>query len=150
MKVAFRAVAVSLVLALAWAGPLTPLAFAQQQPAEPPAASAPPPPVAPPQMFPEGVKAEPVKRGIDFWDVGAVALTAGGLPVKAAICGLGGVFSAVVFFGSFAARPDAAAGIIDEACGSGARWIVHGSDIRPRPSVTKAFEWESNRFQRVD
>jgi len=139
MKVAFRAVAVSVVVALAWAGPLAPLAMAQQPITAPP---------APPQMFPEGVQVEPVKRGVDFWDVGAVAMTAGGLPLKAAICGLGAVFSLVVFVGSFAARPDASAGIVDESCGSGARWIVHGNDIRPRPSVTKAFEWENNRFQR--
>jgi len=48
---------------------------------------------------------------------------------------------------SFAARPDAAVGILDEGCGTKAHWIVRGEDIRPRPSATKAFEWETHRHQ---
>jgi hypothetical protein len=147
MKVAFRAVAVSVMLSLAWAGPLAPLATAQQ-PAAPPAETAPPPPAAPqPQVFQEQVKLVPDRRGVDAYDVGAGAMTALGFPLKIAICGLAGVFGLVVFAGSFAARPDAAAGIVDEGCGSNARWIVRGSDIRPRPSASKAFEWETHRFQ---
>jgi len=141
MKVAFRAVAVSVMLALAWAGPLAPLSAAQQQPAAPPTDS----PSAQPQMDP--MKPEPHPRGIDVWDVGAVGMTAFGFPLKVVICGLGGSVSLVTFIISWAARPDASAGILDEACGTGARWIVRGDDIRPRPSNTKAFEWEAHRFQ---
>ena len=147
MKVAFRAVAVSALLSMAWAGPFAPLAIAQQQPAAPPVEAAPAQLVAPPQMFQEQVKPTPPRRGVDFWDVGAVALTGFGLPFKTAICGLGVAFSTIVFAGSFAARPDAAAGILDEGCGSKAHWIIRGDDIRPRPSATKAFEWETHRPQ---
>lgn len=130
MKGVFRAVAVSMVLSLAWAGPLAPLATAQQ-----------------PASAPAETQSAPARRGIDVYDIGAVAVTGLGLPFKGAICGLGFAMSAIVFMGSFAARPDAAVGVLDEGCGSKARWIVRGSDIRPQPSATKAFEWETHRFQ---
>ena len=141
MKVAFRAVAVTALLALAWAGPLAPLALAQQ-PAPPPAEVQ----VVQPQMVQDQVR-EPHRRGVDAWDVGAVAATALGFPIKVGICGVAASVSLIVFFAAFAARPDASAGIIDEGCGSNARWIVRGTDIRPRPSATKAFEWEAHRYQ---
>lgn len=142
MKVASRAVAV--VLLVAWAGPLVPLAAAQQ-----PAAPASPMPVqvsTTPQTFQEEAKAPSQKRGIDGYDVGAVAATALGLPFKAGICAMGGAFSIIVFAASWGARPDASAGIINEACGGKAKWIVRGSDIRPGPPVSKAFEWEQHRY----
>jgi hypothetical protein len=141
MKVAFRAVAVFVLLSLAWAGPLAPMAVAQQ-PTAPPAQPAP----APAQMYPEQVKPVEEGRGTDVYDAGAVAITALGLPFKAAICAMGFAFSTIVFAASFAARPDAAVGILDEGCGHKAHWIVRGEDIRPRPSATKAFEWETHRF----
>ena len=146
MKVAFRAVAVSVLLSLAWAGPLAPLAMAQQ-PAAPPVVIevTPPPPAAPPPMY--QVEMPPPRRGIDGYDVGAVVMTALGFPFKGAICAMGFAFSTIVFAGSFAARPDASMGILDEACGSKAHWIIRGEDIRTRPSATKAFEWETHRFQ---
>ena len=147
MKVAFRAVAVSVVLSLAWAGPLAPLAMAQQPSAPPVIVVTPPPPVGPPPMYQEQVELPPPRRGIDGYDVGAVAMTAFGFPFKIAICGIGFAAHIIVFAGSFAARPDASAGILDEACGSGAHWIVRGEDIRTRPSATKAFEWETHRYQ---
>ena len=134
MKVAFRAVAVSVLVSLAWAGPLAPLAAAQQ-PTTPPAT----------QMYQEDVKATPERQG-DVWDAGATALTVLGMPFKGALCALGVVFGGVLFVASFAARPDAAVGLVDEGCGTKARWIVRGEDIRPRPSATKAFEWETHRF----
>ena len=58
-----------------------------------------------------------------------------------------GVVRAQEIAATFAARPDASVGILDEACGHKAKWIVHGDDLRPRPSATKAFEWETHRFQ---
>jgi len=125
MKVAFRAVAVSVVLSLAWAGPLAPLAMAQQPAGPPPVIVevTPPPPVG---MYQEQVQVPPPRRGIDGYDVGAVAMTALGFPFKGAICALGFAFSTIVFAGSFAARPDASMGILDEACGSKAHWIIRG------------------------
>ena len=141
MKVAFRAVAVFVLLSLAWAGPLAPLAAAQQ-PTAPPAQPAP----APAQMYPEQVKPTEEGRSTDAYDAGAVVLTAAGLPFKAAICVVGFVMGAVIMGASFAARPDAAVGVLEEGCGRKAHWIVRGEDIRPRPSATKAFEWETHRF----
>ena len=137
MKVGFRAVAVGLLLALAWAGPLAPLASAQQPAAPPPA----------PQMFQEDVKPLPQRTGTDVYDVGAVVATAVSLPVKVAICGLGVALGMIAFGATFSSRPDAAAGIIDEGCGGKAQWIIRGRDIRPRPSVSRAFDWENHRFE---
>ena len=146
MKVAFRAVVISVALLLAWAGPLAPL-VAAQQPAPPPAEAVPAQPAAPPQMLQDQAKPTPQRPGIDGYDVGAAAMTALGFPFKGAICALGVSFSVVVFAISFAARPDAAAGVLEEACGSKAHWIIRGEDIRTRSSATKAFEWETHRFQ---
>jgi hypothetical protein len=146
MNVVFRAVAVSVMLSLAWAGPLAPLAAAQQ-PVAPPVAPPPAQPAAPPQMFQEDVKPAPAERGIDVYDVGAAVATAAGLPFKIALCGLGTAFSIITFAGTFASRPDASAAILQEGCGGKAPWIVRGGDIRPRPSVSKAFDWESHRFE---
>jgi hypothetical protein len=142
MKVVFRAVAVSVMLSLAWAGPLAPLAVAQQPVAPPPAQ-----PSAPPQMFQEEVKPAPERKGIDAYDVGAVAATALGFPFKIALCGLGVAASVITFAGTFASRPDASAAVLNEGCGGKSPWIVRGSDIRPRPSVSKAFDWETHRFE---
>lgn len=153
MKVAFRAVAVSVMLSLAWAGPLAPLAAAQQPPPATPAPAVPPPPPpppsppgAPPQMFQEDVKAVPPARGgVDVYDVGAVAATALGLPLKAAICAFGVSVGGIIFAATFASRPDASAEIVHEACGGKSPWIVRGSDIRPRPSPSRASDWEDRR-----
>jgi hypothetical protein len=160
MKVAFRAVAVSVMLSLAWAGPLAPLALGQQPsapvevaqaPVAPPPAQTPPPAPAPPgtnwQMFQEQMKAPPEKKGTDAYDVGAVAATALGLPFKAGLCALGAALGIATFAGTFAARPDASAAIVNEGCGGKAKWIVRGSDLRPKPSVSRAFDWETHRFE---
>ncbi len=144
MKVGFRAVAVGLLLALAWAGPLARLASAQQPAAPPPAPSTATPA---PQMFQEDVKPLPEKTGVDIYDVGAVAATVAGLPFKVALCGLGHAFAIVVHGMTFGSRPDATGAIIDEGCGAKSPWIVRGRDIRPRPSVSKAFDWENHRFE---
>ena len=148
MKVALRAVAVSLMLSLVWAGPLAPLALAQAPAPAPAAPAAPAQPVpAPPTMFQDQVKPTPERRGIDAYDVGAVAATALGLPFKLGICGLGAALGIITFAGTFASRPDASAGIIHEGCGGKSPWIVRGSHIRPKPSVSKAFDWETHRFE---
>ena len=143
MRVVIRAVAVSVMLSLAGAGPLASLAAAQQPVAPPPAQ-----PTAPPQMFQEDVKpVPPPQRGVDSYDVGAVAATAFGFPFKAAICAIGTGFGIVTFAGTFGTRPDATAAIIHEGCGGKAPWIVRGSDIRPRAASAKAFDWEQHRFE---
>ena len=82
MKVACRAVAVFVALSLACAGPLAPLAVAQQPQAAPAAPVA--QPTAAPQMFQEDVKPTPAAPSeMDMYDVGAGFATAFGLPVKA-------------------------------------------------------------------
>ena len=144
MKLEFRAVAALLALSLAWAGPLAPLAAAQQ----PTTTQLPPPPAAAaPHMYQEIVEPVP-ERGADVYDAGAAALTVIGLPFKGALCALGFLGGGVLFVATFAARPDAAFGILDEGCGGKARWIVRGEDIRPHPSATKVFEWETYRTDR--
>ena len=150
MRVVFRTVAVLMMLSLAGAGPLASFVNAQQPtaPAPQPAAPVPAPaqPVPAPQMFQEDVKQVAPQRGIDVYDVGAVVATAAGFPFKIAICGLGTAFSIITFAGTFGSRPDASAAILTEGCGGKAPWIVRGSDIRPRPSASKAFDWETHRF----
>jgi hypothetical protein len=149
MRVAFRAVAVSVMLSLAWAGPLAPFAMAQQ-PATPPAesvAQAPVQPPAQPTMFQEEVKPVPTQRGTDVYDVASYAITAAGLPIKVALCGLGISLGLITLGVTFASRPDATVGIINEGCGGKANWLVRGSDIRPRPTASKAFDWETHRFE---
>ena len=138
MSVAFRAVAVCLMLALAWAGPLAPLALAQQPAAPPPTQ---------PQMFQEDVKPAPPREERDIYDAAALAVTIGGAPPKIALCVLGAVAGFLAFAATFAARADAAAAIVDEGCGGKARWIVTGRDLRPRPNVSRAFDWENHRFE---
>ncbi len=155
MKLAYRAVAVFAMLSLAWTGSLAPLAMAQQPQAgvevaqTTPSAPAPSTSTPPAQgaMFQEQIRPVPEPRGTDVYDVGAVAATALGFPFKAFICGMGAGFSIVTFAASFGARPDASAGILNEACGGKAKWIVRGSDIRPKPSAAKAFDWETHRFE---
>ena len=148
MRLVIRAVAVSVMLSLAGAGPLASLAAAQQ-PVAPPAQTAPPAqPAAPPQMFQEDVKpVAPPQRGIDIYDVGAVAATAFAFPFKAAICAIGIGFGTATFAGTFGTRPDATGAIINEGCGGKAPWIVRGSDLRPRAANARAFEWEQHRFE---
>jgi hypothetical protein len=147
MKVTLRAVAVSVMLTLAWAGPLAPFAAAQQ-PATPPAQVAPQLPQTgqPAEMFQEQLKPRPERRGVDAYDVGAVAVTVIGLPFKTAMCAFGTALGVIVFAGTFASRPDASTRIVEEGCGGKAPWIVRGSDLRPRPAPSKAFDWETHRF----
>jgi hypothetical protein len=156
MKIAFRAVAVSVVLALALGGPLAPFATAQQPlpPVAPPPAVAPAPPAAPvrpaqpgapPQMFQEEVKPMAAEeRGTDIFDVAAGTATVLGFPLKAAICGLGLAFGFITLAGTFGSRPDASSAIISEGCGGKAPWVVRGSDLRPKGGY-KAAEWQGYR-----
>jgi hypothetical protein len=147
MRVVFRAVAVLVMLVLAGSGPLASIARAQQPVAPQPAAPAPPAqPTQPPQMFQEEVKQTPPQRGFDIYDAGAIAATAAGLPFKIAICGPGTAFGIVFFAGTFGSRSDAASQIFTEGCGGKSPWIVKGGDLRPRPAVSKAFDWETHRF----
>src|SRR5260370_41838300 len=123
MKVAFRAVAVSVVLSLAWAGPLAPLATAQQPSAPPVIEVTPAQPVAPPPMYQEQ-QPPPSQRDVDVYDVGAVGMTAAGFPFKGELCAIGIAGSISVIASSFAARPDASAGIPGRSWRSKAPWII--------------------------
>jgi hypothetical protein len=135
MKVAFRAVAVVVLLSLAWVGPLAPLAQAQQ----------PTPPPSQPQMVKEDVKPAPEPEGATLYDAGAVAATMAGLPFKAALCTVGFLASSVVFMATFGTQPRVAASIVEEGCGR-LQWIVHADDLKPTPTKSKAFDWETHRY----
>jgi hypothetical protein len=116
-------------------------AEAQIQPAPPAPAPA---QSAPPQMFKEELKTGAKREGVDIYDVGAVAATAFGLPLKAVICGVASAFGIVIFAATFGSQPAATTRIFEEGCAQ--KWIVKGDDIRPAPPVSKAFEWETHRF----
>ena len=112
-----RLVAVVMVVALVAGGPLAQLAAAQQpaQTDEPPAAA-----------VSEG---RIVRRGADAYDVGAVAMTLAGAPLKLVVCALSGVLGVTLFFITFGTADRATAAVVREGCGQ--KWIVRGDDIRP-------------------
>jgi hypothetical protein len=98
-------------------------------------------------MFQEDVKPLPPREGLDVYDVGAVAATAASFPPKIALCVLGGVLGFLALASTFGTRADASAAIIDEGCGGRYPWILRARDIRPRPNVSRAFDWENHRFE---
>lgn len=126
-----RLLVVWVVVALSLVGPLQPLALAQQMGSAPEAGQAP-------------AKSEPpAERKTDIYDAGAVAITAIGMPLKAGICALGGALGLALLVVTFGSAHRASAGVVQEGCGQ--KWIVRGSDIRPDPPGSQAFEWESER-----
>lgn len=114
MKRLRRAVAMVVVAGLAVSGPLQPLAEAEQAPA------------------PES------RRGPDAYDVAAGAMTVIGAPLKAVVCGLGGVVGLTLFVLTFGSADRAAAAVVREGCEQ--RWVVRGEDIRPEPPASSIVE----------
>ncbi len=129
-----RLIAAAVVVALALAGPLPPLAAAQES-GPPPSIPARPEVSASPDDEPEGVE-EP----FDFYDVGAVAMTVVGFPLKAVVCGVGGVVGAALFLITFGSADRASAAVVREGCGQ--NWVVTGRDIRPEEPPSRAMEWD--------
>jgi hypothetical protein len=101
------------------AGPLTPLAHAQQ-PTQPPA----------PDLFQETLKAErEADQHRGTYEAGAVAVNVFLVPGRAITCVLGGVVSFVTLAATFGTGYRAASAAMHEGCGG--KWMVTGDDLRP-------------------
>jgi len=125
-----RLIAVWVVVALSLAGPLQPLALAQQ--------------VGSAETGQDPARSElPPARTTDLYDVGAVAITAIGIPLKGLICAVSGGLALALLLATLGSAHRATAGVIEEGCGQ--KWIVRGDDIRPDLPGSRAFEWESAR-----
>lgn len=132
-----RLIAAAVVAALVLAGPLQPLAAAQES--------------GPPLNVParSEVSASPaddewedvdVEEPFDAYDVGAAVMTVVGLPLKAVVCGIGGVVGATLFLITFGSADRASAAVVREGCGQ--NWIVTGRDIRPEQPPSREIEWD--------
>jgi hypothetical protein len=109
----------AVLVALLLAGPLAPLAGAQQ-PAQPPA----------PDLFQETLKAQrDDERYQRNYDAGAIAVNAFLVPGRAITCMLGGVAGLIVLAATFGTAYRAASAAVHEGCGG--RWTVTGDDLRP-------------------
>lgn len=117
-----RLVAVWLAVALLVAGPLAPLASAQQ---------------AAPQTDQMGTEVKP--RRPDAYDVGAGVYTVLKAPFNVALCAVGGVVGAALFAVTLGSAYRATTRVIEEGCGG--PWIVRGDDIRPE--VGHRAEWDT-------
>jgi hypothetical protein len=126
-----RLVAMVIVVALTAGGPLAPLAAAQQpaQPEQPSAQVA--PPLAPPVSAAAEERAlrRAFRRAPDFYDLGALAMTVVGAPLKLVVCAGGVVVGAVLFVATFGSGDKVSAAVVREGCTP--NWIVTGKDIRP-------------------
>jgi len=109
----------ALLAALLLAGPLTPLAGAQQ-PTQPPA----------PDLFQETLKAErESERSRGTYDAGAVAVNVFLVPGRAITCVLGNVVGLVALVVTLGTGYRAASAAVHEGCGG--KWMVTGDDLRP-------------------
>jgi hypothetical protein len=115
-------VVAALLGALLLAGPLAPIAGAQQPapPAQPPA----------PDLFQETLRAEQdAERMKGAYGAGAVAVNVFLVPGRAITCVLGGAVGAAVLVLTFGTGYRAASSAVHEGCGG--KWVVTGDDLRP-------------------
>jgi hypothetical protein len=109
----------AVLVALFLAGPLVPLAGAQQ-PAQPPA----------PDLFQETLKAQrDDERSKGSYDAGAIAVNVFLVPGRAITCLLGGAAGLVALAATFGNAYRAASAAVHEGCGG--KWVVTGDDLRP-------------------
>jgi hypothetical protein len=110
----------ALLAALLLAGPLVPLAGAQQP--------TPPPPA--PDLFQEQLKAEQeAERSRGVYNAGAVAVNVFLVPGRAITCVLGGTVGVVALALTFGTGYRFASAAVHEGCGG--KWLVTGDDLRP-------------------
>lgn len=108
-----------IVAAFALAGPLAPMAHAQQ-PAQP----------AQPDLFQETLKAQRASDSSQgYYDAGAVAVNTVLIPGKALMCAAGGILGSAMLLATFGSGYKASAYIVNEGCGG--KWVVKGDDLRP-------------------
>jgi len=119
----------ALLMALLLAGPLAPIAGAQQPP-QPPA----------PDLFQEQLRTQQeADRSRGAYDAGAVAVNVFLVPGRAITCVLGGVAGFVALAATFGTGYRAASAAVHEGCGG--KWMVTGDDLRPE--VRRASGMES-------
>jgi hypothetical protein len=108
----------ALLGALLLAGPLAPMAGAQQ-PAQPA-----------PDPFQESLRAEQeAERSRGAYDAGAVAVNVFLVPGRAITCVLGGAVGVVALVATFGTGYRFASAAVHEGCGG--KWLVTGDDLRP-------------------
>lgn len=111
----------ALLGALLLAGPLLPVAGAQQ-PAQPPA----------PDLFQESLKAQRADDGKQgYYNAGAVAVNVFLVPGRVITCVVGGAVGIATLALTFGSGYRAASDLVHEGCGG--RWTVTGDDLRPDP-----------------
>lgn len=108
----------ALLAALLLAGPLAPMAGAQQptQPA--------------PDLFQESFRAQQeAERSQGAYDAGAVAVNVFLVPGRAITCVLGGAVGLAALLATFGTGYRFASAAVHEGCGG--KWLVTGDDLRP-------------------
>jgi hypothetical protein len=116
MTTAFRLVAIVVALSMMLAGPLAPLAFAQQS--APPSSS---------DAYQERLQVSQEESAA--YEAGAPIVNAFYIPGKAILCGLGGAVGLGVLLLTFGSGYKAAAAVAREGCGG--KWAVTGDDLKP-------------------
>lgn len=110
----------ALLGALLLAGPLAPIAGAQQPTPTQPA----------PDLFQESIKAqEEAERSRGAYNAGAVAVNVFLVPGRAITCVLGGAVGVVALAATFGTGYRFASAAVHEGCGG--KWLVTGDDLRP-------------------
>lgn len=118
----------ALLAALLLAGPLVPVAGAQQ-PTQPPA----------PDLFQEQLKAEQeADRSRGAYNAGAVAVNVFLVPGRAITCVLGGTVAVVGLLATLGTGYRFASAAVHEGCGG--KWIVTGDDLRPETRSSARME----------
>jgi hypothetical protein len=120
-------VVATLLGALLLAGPLAPIAGAQQptQPA--------------PDLFQEQLKAQKeADRSRGAYEAGAVAVNIFLVPGRAITCMLGGVVGVAALAATLGTGYRFASAAVHEGCGG--KWIVTGDDLRPDSRVGSGME----------
>jgi hypothetical protein len=118
----------ALLAGLFLAGPLVPIAGAQQ-PAPPPA----------PDLFQEQLRTEEeARRSQGLYNAGAVAVNVFLVPGRAITCVLGGTVGVVGLLATFGTGYRFASAAVHEGCGG--KWIVTGDDLRPEPRTGAGME----------
>lgn len=108
----------ALLAALLLAGPLAPMAGAQQptQPA--------------PDLFQESFRAQQeAERSQGAYDAGAVAVNVFLVPGRAITCVVGGAVGLATLLATFGTGYRFASAAVHEGCGG--KWLVTGDDLRP-------------------
>jgi hypothetical protein len=135
----------ALLVALLFAGPLAPLAGAQQ-PAQPAPPTAQPPAVqAPaPDLFQETLRAEQaIPRHRFAYGAGAAVVNVFLVPGRTITCVLGGVVGLAVLGGTLGTGYRAASAAVQEGCGG--KWMVSGDDLRPDSATGRTMEFYSEQ-----